>query len=142
VSFDVDFERRGNYLCARVSGTNSAETVLGYMGAIKVKCEEENCFSVLIEEKLDGPRFDEMQIFALISDGSPDALGFFDALAYVDEQQDFDRVRFAETVAVNRGIPVAVFQSVPDAENWLRNRVTDEAGADFFHGRAEDGEIS
>lgn len=142
MSFDVSFERRRDYLCARVSGTNSAETVLGYMGAIKAKCEEEDCFSVLIEEKLDGPRLDEMQIFTLISDGSPDALGFFDALAYVDEQQDFDRVRFAETVAVNRGIPVAVFQSVPDAENWLRNRAADDSGADIFHGRAGDDDVS
>ena len=28
-------------------------------------------------------------------------------------------VKFVETVAVNRGIPVAVFGSVEDAENWI-----------------------
>jgi hypothetical protein len=28
-------------------------------------------------------------------------------------------MKFAETVAVNRGLPVTVFSSVSDAERWL-----------------------
>ncbi len=30
-----------------------------------------------------------------------------------------DLMKFAETVAVNRGLPVKVFASVSDAERWL-----------------------
>ena len=63
-----------------------------------------------------------MDIFSLISTGSGDALGFFEAIAYVDEDRDFEIVKFAETVAVNRGMPMSAFTSVADAENWLRHR--------------------
>jgi hypothetical protein len=31
-------------------------------------------------------------------------------------------MKFAETVAVNRGLPVTVFSSVNDAEKWLLSK--------------------
>jgi hypothetical protein len=132
MSYQLDLKKRENFLHATVTGTNDAQTVLNYMNEVKNRCAAEDCYRVLIDEKLDGPRMDEMEIFAMISQGSPDALGFFEALAYVDEQQDFEVVKFAETVAVNRGIPVAVFSSVEDAENWLRHRNSEQTGQDIF----------
>jgi hypothetical protein len=33
-----------------------------------------------------------------------------------------DLMKFAETVAVNRGLPVTVFSSVSDAEKWLQSK--------------------
>lgn len=136
MSFELTVEDRGNYLHARVTGTNTPESVKGYMNSIRRECEKRDCFAVLIEENLEGPRFDEMEIFALISAGSPSARGFFEAIAYVDAQQDFDKVQFAETVAVNRGIPVAVFGSIEDAENWLRHREEGASGEDIFRGES------
>jgi hypothetical protein len=128
----VSIERRETFLHAVVTGSNTADSVLGYMQDIRQECERQDCYRVLIEEKLEGPRFDEMEIFSLISEGSSNALGFFEALAYIDEQQDFEIVKFAETVAVNRGIPIAVFSSLGDAENWLRHRSTDAPEQDIF----------
>lgn len=132
MTYEVKVDRRANYLYARVTGPNTAETVLGYMRDLRRECETSACFRVLIEEKLDGRRLDELEIFSLIAEGSAEALGVFDAIAYVDEQQDFEIVKFAETVAVNRGIPVVVFSSVADAENWLRHRAEDSPGTDIF----------
>ena len=132
MAFDIQYQDRPGYIHAVVTGTNTPQSVFDYMSAIREKCERTDCYRVLIEERLDGPRFDEMEIFAVITEGSPDALGFFEALAYVDEQQDFEVVKFAETVAVNRGIPVAVFSSVEDAENWLRHRNSEQTGQDIF----------
>lgn len=44
----------------------------------------------------------------------------FAAVAYVDvHAKNHDNMKFAETVAVNRGVPVRVFGSVRDAEEWL-----------------------
>ena len=107
------------------------------MFAVRDECERQGCFQVLIEENLEGPRFDVMEIFALINSGSSDALGIFEALAYVDAQQDFAKVKFAETVAVNRGIPVAVFDTVEEAANWLQHRGEDATGEDIFRGDRE-----
>ena len=33
------------------------------MAAIQQECEKHDCFRILIDENLDGPRFDEMEIF-------------------------------------------------------------------------------
>jgi hypothetical protein len=134
--YQLDIDRNGTFLHAVVTGPNTAETVISYMDEIREACEANDCHRVLIEEKLEGPRFDEMEIFSLISDGASDALGFFEAIAYIDEQQDFEVVKFAETVAVNRGIPIAVFSSVADAENWLRHLREDSPEQDIFTGKA------
>ena len=138
MSFELTTEERENYLHCRVTGTNSPESVLGYMAEIQKACDEYDCYRILIQENLEGPRFDEMEIFALISSGSPDALGFFEAIAYVDAQQDIHVVKFAETVAVNRGIPVAVFSNVEDAAEWLKQRNGNESGKDIFIGNPDD----
>jgi len=130
MSFEVTFEDRHDYLYVRVTGPNSPETVVGYMKRVRKECDERNCRRILIDENLDGPRLDLMEIFALVAGGSQEALGFFDAIAYVDEKQDMESVRFAETVAVNRGIPAAVFASVEDAEDWLINGRGNDSGAD------------
>lgn len=122
MSYQLEIERHPTYLHASVTGQNSADTVIQYMSDIRAECEKQSCFCVLVEEKLEGKRLDEMEIFSLIGRGSSDALGFFEALAYIDERQEFEIAKFAETVAVNRGIPIAVFTSVEDAKNWLRHR--------------------
>ena len=137
MSFELDIKKRDNFLHVRVTGENSAETVVGYMMAVRDECERHDCCRVLIEENLEGPRFDEMEIFALITSGHSEALGFFDAIAYVDAQQDFAKVKFAETVAVNRGIPVAVFDTVEEAANWLQHRGENATGEDIFRGDRE-----
>jgi hypothetical protein len=41
------------------------------------------------------------------------------AIAYVDVNAEGNLMRFAQTVAVNRGLPIAVFPTVADAEKWL-----------------------
>jgi hypothetical protein len=45
-----------------------------------------------------------------------------DAIAYVDVHAEGNLMQFAETVAVNRGVRVAVFSTVADAAKWLMNR--------------------
>jgi hypothetical protein len=53
----------------------------------------------------------------------------FNAIAYVDVNAAGDVMQFAETVAVNRAVPVTVFSTVADAEQWLREE--DRGGAEL-----------
>jgi len=138
MSYKVTYDRRLTYIHALVTGTNTAATISQYVSDLRDECDKQDCYRVLVEEKLDGPRLTEMEIFALISDVSPDALGFFKAFAYVDEKQAFDISRFTETVAVNRGIPIAVFSSVADAKNWLRHQAMGSEEQDVFLDGSED----
>ena len=123
MNYEITYEQHEDYIHAAVSGENTAEIVVQYMQDVQKECEKRECYRVLIEEKLKGPRLDTIEVFDLVTTGSRSAVGIFEALAYVDTNTDTpDMTEFAETVAVNRGIPVNVFTSVEDARDWL-NRV-------------------
>jgi hypothetical protein len=74
---------------------------------------------VLIEERLEGPRLGMMDVFQIAAEGSSRAQGKFEAIAYVDVNAAHDLMKFAETVAANRALPVRVFSSLSEAEKWL-----------------------
>jgi hypothetical protein len=60
-----------------------------------------------------------MDVYQVAADGADRARGHFEAIAYVDVNARGRLMEFAETVAVNRGLPVTVFESVEDARRWL-----------------------
>ena len=119
---------------AKVTGTNSRETVAAYLREVRRESKRRGRSYILIDERLEGPRLDAMDVFAIASNGSMDALGELDAMAYVDRDMG-PMAEFAETVAVNRGMPVAVFGEVAEAEEWLLEQTS--AGAANVFG-AED----
>jgi len=49
------------------------------------------------------------------------AVGVFEAIAYVDVNAGGDMMKFAENVALGRGIPVRLFATVAGAGKWLEN---------------------
>jgi hypothetical protein len=57
-------------------------------------------------------------------DESSRAVGVFQAIAYVDVNAGGDMMKFAENVALNRGIPVRLFATVAEAEKWIENPFT------------------
>jgi hypothetical protein len=59
-----------------------------------------------------------VDVFEIVMKGSERA-GRFEAIAYVDVNAEGDLMHFAETVAVNRGLPMRLFSNVADAEKWL-----------------------
>lgn len=118
---EVTFERHPAYLHATVTGDNSRESVQQYMEDVLAECKKQQCFRLLIEERLAGPRLDAMDVFAMVSEGSMRALGVFEAVAYVDSEMG-NLKDFAESVAVNRGLPFSTFFSVAEAEKWLHEQ--------------------
>jgi hypothetical protein len=130
-AYQLSFERHPLFIHATVTGTNSREAVMGYLDDIRCECIREDCYRVLIEERLEGPRLQMMDVFSIASEGAMNALGVFHAMAYVDERMG-DMANFAETVAVNRGMPVRIFTNVPDAENWLRAQQEGVREQDIF----------
>lgn len=78
-----------------------------YLQDVVAACQERDCFRVLIDEQLDGDRLDTLEIFSLTSEGAMRSLGIFQAIAYVDPLMGA-MAKFAETVAVNRGMLASV----------------------------------
>jgi hypothetical protein len=111
--------QKPNHLHVVVSGENSRRNVEDYLAEILRLCRERHCRRLLIEERLAGPRLDTANVFQIAEHGSQQALGHFDAIAYVDANAQGDLMAFAQTVATNRYLPVKVFATVHDAEDWL-----------------------
>lgn len=119
--YELTLQPKPTYLHAIVTGTLSREDVAAYLEEVRVACATGGCRTLLIEERLEGPRLSPLDVFEIVSAISQRDLGVLRAIAYVDVTAPAVQ-RFAETVAVNRGVPLAVFPSVPDAENWLRKQ--------------------
>ena len=117
--FSLEINEKATYLHAVVTGKNSKENVLNYLKKVLHECAARNISKVLIEERLEGPRLGTLDVFSVSSEGASKALGKLKAMAYVDINAEGNLMKFAETVAVNRGLPVRVFSTVTEAEKWL-----------------------
>ena len=121
MAFTVTITQKPTYLHAVVTGENTAENVRGYLTQIQRECTTRKCLRVLVEERLEGPRLGIVDVFRIVSEQTVRALGQIEVIAYVDVNAEGDLMKFAEDVAVNRFLRVAVFSSVPDAELWMQH---------------------
>ena len=122
MAYQLKITEKPTYLHAVVSGPNTAENVIGYLQDLLRECEARQCFNVLIEENLTGRRLETWDVYQIASDNSALARGVFRAIAYVDVNAGGDLMKFAETVANNRGVPINLFTTVADAEAWLAGK--------------------
>lgn len=119
MSYQIKIVEKPTYLHVTVTGANTLENVAGYLQDIMRECETRQCFNVLIEERLTGRRLETWDVYQIASDNSALARGVFRSIAYVDVNAGGDLMKFAETVANNRGVPINLFTSVAEAETWL-----------------------
>jgi hypothetical protein len=127
MDYKLTIKPNPSYLHFIVTGRNRKETVIRYMEEILRECKIHNCFRILIEECLEGPRLGTVDIFSIVSEGSSSGLGILKTVAYVDVNAEGNLMQFAETVAFNRSMPVKVFPTVADAERWLLKKESKDA---------------
>ncbi len=120
-SYQLTIEKKPEYIHFRVVGPNTPEVVRGYLGDIYYACAQGEYPAVLIEENLTGPGLGLFEIFEVVTDHSEKTWPFIRRIAYVDVNPDHSRpdMKFAETVAVNRGVNMRVFPNVREAVAWL-----------------------
>ena len=122
MSYQLEIVEKPNYVHAVVTGKNTMENVVGYLKDLLKECEARRCFNVLIEERLEGRRLETWDVYQIASDNSALARGFFRNIAYVDVNAGGELMKFAETVANNRGVPMMLFPTVAEAEAWLATK--------------------
>lgn len=122
MSYQIQIIEKPTYLHAIVTGSNSIENVVAYLKDLIRECEARQCYNVLIEEKLTGRRLETWDVYQVASDNSTQARGLFKAIAYVDVNSSGELMKFAETVANNRGVPMTLFATVAEAEAWLAKK--------------------
>ena len=109
------------YLHAVITGVNSKENVISYLQDLQRECVTRKCFRLLVEERLEGPRLRTLDVYQIAS-MSDQARTIVREIAYVDILAEGDLMKFAETIAVNRGLPIRIFSNVDDAKAWLQRR--------------------
>jgi hypothetical protein len=120
--YQLEIIEKPNYLHAVVTGKNTVENVVSYLKDLLKECEARRCFNVLIEERLEGRRLETWDVYQIASDNSTLARGFFKNIAYVDINAGGELMKFAETVANNRGVPMMLFPTVAEAAAWLATK--------------------
>ena len=121
MAYRLAFDREPAYLHVKVTGDNSPESVHGYMEDVQRECSRAGIAGILIEENLRGPSISLADVFVVVSEGSRKMPPGLRKIAYVDlnREHDLSLMRFAETVAVNRGVNVRLCRSVEEAKEWL-----------------------
>jgi hypothetical protein len=127
MDYKLTIKPKPSYLHFIVTGRNSKRAVIQYLKEILRECKKHNCYRILIEERLEGPRLGTVDIFRIVSEESSAGTGILKAIAYVDVHAGNNLMQFAETVAINRSLPVSVFSAVADAERWLLKEESKDA---------------
>ena len=124
MSYLFNADLKDGYLHIRIKGENTPATIRRYLNDVLNACISESCPNVLIEEDLTGPRLGIGDIFSIIEEKVGAFRPAMRLVAFVDlRATNAANMKFAENVAVNRGVTVNVCSTVADAEKWLRKKL-------------------
>jgi hypothetical protein len=119
MAYELTLEEHPRYLHATVTGIRSARNAARFLREVHEACKSRGISAVLMEFRFSGPSLDTGSIYSVIAERSEDARDLR-KIAYVDEtESDPEKPKFAETVAVNRGVNVRLFRSVEEAKRWI-----------------------
>jgi len=119
VAYQLTIEERPTYVYARVEGDLTAANALRFLEEAYAACVRTGRSLLLLDMQLHGPDLNTTNVYDVISQRVADG-SKLRKIAYVPFQRD-DRsmAHFAETVAMNRGVNVRLFESVAAAQRWL-----------------------
>jgi hypothetical protein len=119
VAYQLTIEERPTYVYARADGDLTPANALRFLEEAYAACVRSSRPDLLLDMQLHGPDLNTTNVYEVISQRAA-AGSRLRKIAYVPFQRD-DRsmAYFAETVAVNRGVNVRLFESVVAAERWL-----------------------
>lgn len=107
------------YLHAAVAGPRTPENARRFLKEVHDACMERGFTAVLLEMSFSGPSLDAGSIFQVISKSSAEGAQL-KRIAYVEASASGPlKARFAESVAVNRGVNVRLYSDVASAARWL-----------------------
>ncbi len=119
MAYQLKIEERPTHVYARADGDLTAENALKFLEEAYAACVRSGCAALLLDMQLHGPKLATTSVYEVISQRAADG-SKLRKIAYVPSASDDPSMPyFAETVAVNRGVNVRLFESVAAAERWL-----------------------
>ncbi len=119
MSYHLQIEEHPTYLHAAASGANTAENVLRLLRETYEACLKKQVLAVLLEMKFEGPALDTGSIYSVIAQRSDSGKQMRKVASVAQPDRDAAKPKFAETVAINRGVNVRLFATVDAAKKWL-----------------------
>jgi hypothetical protein len=117
--YEFTVEEHPTYVHARVNGDRSPANALRFLEEAYAACVKSGRSDLLLEMNLSGGSLTTTNVYNVISQRVPDGRNLR-KIAYVDTSpDDVAMAHFAETVALNRGVNVRLFQNIAAAEEWL-----------------------
>ncbi len=125
MAYSFTVEAKEGYLHILVRGRNDAATIRRYIQDTLAASIAHSCPNILIEENLEGPPLAVGDIFHIVAEATASAKPAVHRIAFVDVNPDHgtSNMKFAETVAQNRGMMMNAFSVVADAEKWLLSKI-------------------
>ena len=109
-----------SYLHARAVGPHSAKNLMRFLVEANVALERSGRVNLLLELALSGPCLHGGLIHEIVAERSADGARW-SRIAYLDlsAERSLEHMRFAETLARNRGVNIRLFRSLATAQHWL-----------------------
>ena len=107
------------YLHATVTGEHNAENALRFLTESFDECIRTGGTALLLEFNLAGRSLGSSIIFDVVSKRTAQAVKLRKIAYYDNSDRDPEKVKFAETVARNRGVNVRLFRALDEAKAWL-----------------------
>lgn len=116
--YQLTIEETPTYVHAKATGERTPANALRFLGEAYAAVKS-GCSALLLEMAFSGPSPQTGSIYDVITQRVPDGRKLR-RIAYVQMMiDDAAMPYFAETVAVNRGVNVRLFQNVAAAAEWL-----------------------
>ena len=122
--YHLTIEERPGYLRATVTGAHNPQNALRFLTEAFAACVKTGHAALLLDFRLTGPSLDTSSIFDVVAQRTAIAAKLR-KIAYVDHSghgRDPGKMKFAETVALNRGVNVRLFHELDDAQRWLSEK--------------------
>src|SRR5262245_59711098 len=115
--YELCLEEHPGYLHARATGPHTPRNALRFLIEAAQALRDSRHTDLLLEFALTGPSLTGGMIYEIVAERSADGAQF-GRIAYLDQSTErrLEHLRFAETIARNRGVRVRLFRTLPDAQ--------------------------
>lgn len=122
MDYQVEFIEKPDHLVAVLSGVRTPVTLVEAAAAVAGHCVVTGSTQVLIDVRMMRGELNTLETYDVAGRSIPQQPGVRELgrAAILDHTRNLGRVRFFETVAINRGLTLKVFDDEELAVAWLR----------------------
>lgn len=121
MDYEIEMVEGDGFVTAVLTGVRTPETLIAAASQTTAFCDQQQVSRLLIDLRGMSGGLDTLETFEVAGQELPRRKAVRRVLrsAILDRQENIERIRFFETVAINRGLNVKVFADEDLAVEWL-----------------------